>query len=156
MKKLLILLYLFAGFQRAWGQEDMLQKERDNIDSIIHLIPEAKDEDKKVDLLLSIYVSIDAYPVVLFEVYQKLYVLSQKKKDIILESGAWSAAGQGYRLAGNYVKGLECNQRAVSLALQSGNDKLLRFAQNQMANIYKDRLENEKALALYRAAGGLT
>ncbi len=156
MKKLLILLYLFAGFQQAWGQEDMLQKERDNIDSIIHLIPEAKDEDKKVDLLLSIYVSIDAYPVVLFEVYQKLYVLSQKKKDIILESGAWSAAGQGYRLAGNYVKGLECNQRAVSLALQSGNDKLLRFAQNQMANIYKDRLENEKALALYRAAGGLT
>ena len=73
-----------------------------------------------------------------------------------MNPAAWSAAGQGYRLAGNYVKGLEYNQRAVNLALQSGNDKLLRFAQNQMANIYKDRLENEKALALYRAAGGLT
>ncbi len=156
MKKLLILIYLFAGFQRAWGQEDMLQQERDRVDSIIHLVAEAKEEDKKVDLVQSIYISIDAYPVLLFDVYRQLYVLSQNKKDIILESAAWSAAGQGYRLAGNYVKGLECNQRAVNLAVKSGNDQLLRFAQNQMANIYKDRLENEKALALYRAAGGLT
>ena len=149
MKKLLILLYLFAGFQQAWSQVE-LQKERARVDSIIHLLAEAKEEDKKVDLVQSIYVAIDAYPVLLFEVYRQLYVLSQKKKDIILESAAWSAAGQGYRLAGNYVKGLEYNQRAVNLALESGNDQLLRFAQNQMANIYKDRLENEKALALYK------
>ncbi|HMU45222.1 MAG TPA: ATP-binding protein [Chitinophagaceae bacterium] len=156
MRKQIILIFLLILSITAKSQENMLQKERGKIDSIIHLVAEAKEENKKVDLLLSIYVSIDAYPVLLLEVSQKLYVLSQNKKDVILESSAWSAAGQGYRLAGNYVKGLECNQRAVNLALQSGNDQLLRFAQNQMANIYKDRLENEKALALYRAAGGLT
>lgn len=154
MKKLLMLLCLFAAFQSAHSQEDIIQKERIKIDSIIHLITETSAENKKADLLLSIYISIDAYPVLFFDVYKKLYELSQAQNDILLESGAWSAAGQAYRLAGNYIKALECHQRAVNLALKSGNDQVLRFAQNQMANIYKDRQDNEKALALYRAAGG--
>lgn len=156
MKKQIILFFLLIISITARSQEDAVQRERRNIDSIIQLITVAKDDSNRVDLLLSIYTIIDAYPTLLFEVYKSLYALSQKKKDILLESAAWTAAGQGYRLAGNYVKALECHQRAINLAVQTGNDLLLRFAQNQMANIYKDRQENEKALSLYRAAGGIT
>lgn len=95
MKKLLLLLCLIAVFQPAICQVDMFQRERSHIDSIIHLISQTNDENKKVDLLFEIYVSIDAYPALFFEVYRKLFELSQNGKDIILESSAWSATGQG-------------------------------------------------------------
>jgi tetratricopeptide (TPR) repeat protein len=60
--------------------------------------------------------------------------------------------GQAYRLTGDYVKGLECHRKGMALAEKSGNLLLLAMAQNQMGHIYKDRLENDKALSLYKSA----
>lgn len=153
MKNLLFCIFLSVFCSRAIAQQNPEQLVRIKVDSIISLITKETPDDKKVDLLLSIYsVSIDAYPVLLLETYQKLYTLGQERNDKILESAAWSMAGQSYRLAGNYVKALECHYKAVELATLSHNQMLLNYAYNQMAHIYKDRHENEKALELYRLA----
>ena len=155
MRLFLLLFLLVFGSFYVKGQQEVVQNVRVKIDSIIDLVTKEQKEDRKVEILLSLYdVSIDGFPVLLFETYQKLYLLSQQKKDVIIESSSWSAAGQAYRLTGNYVKALECHQRGVNLAEKSGNVPLFRYALNQMAHIYKDRLENEKALSIYRLAGG--
>ncbi|MGC4101123.1 tetratricopeptide repeat-containing sensor histidine kinase [Ferruginibacter sp.] len=153
MKKILILFYLLCSGIFAKSQNTQEQVIRARLDSIISLIVKENNEENKVDLVLSIYtISIDGYPVLLLEAYKKLYSLSQEKKDIILESSAWSLAGQAYRLSGSYVKALECHYKAIGLAEKSGNMRLLSYARNQNAHIYKDRQENEKALELYRQA----
>ncbi|MBX2935526.1 MAG: hypothetical protein KF825_14885, partial [Ferruginibacter sp.] len=153
MRYLLLYIFLLSFCSRAIAQNNTEQIARNKVDSIILLISKETPVDQKVDILLSIYtVSIDAYPVLLLETYQKLYTLGQERNDKILESAAWSMAGQSYRLAGNYVKALECHYKAVEQATQSHNQLLLNYAYNQMAHIYKDRHENEKALELYRLA----
>ena len=153
MKYLLLFIFLSTICNKSIAQQNPEQLVRNKVDSIILLLSKDTADNKKVDHILSIYsVSIDAYPVLLLETYQKLYNLGQEKNDKILESAAWSMAGQSYRLAGNYVKALECHYKAVELATQSGNQSLLNYAYNQMAHIYKDRHENEKALELYRLA----
>ena len=122
-------------------------------DSILLRLAKEENNDAKVDLVLGLFQSsIDGYPLIMLQVSQQLATLAQQKKDIIIEAAAWSTFGQGYRLTGNYVKGLECHRKAVALAEQSGHPVLLAFTLNQMGHIYKDRLENEKALALYRSA----
>ena len=78
--------------------------------------------------------------------------IGEADKDIFSESAALSAAGQAYRLTGNYVKALELHRQAVTAAEKTSNKILIGFALNQMGHIYKDRLENEKALTLYRDA----
>jgi len=154
MKKILLALGLLIAFGSVKSQGNPEQVVRNKIDSIISLVKKEKNEDREVDLMLSLYAaSLDGYPVLLLETYQKLYTLGQEKKDIIIESSAWSMAGQGYRLSGNYVRALECHYKGVALAEKSGNLNLLRYAYNQMGHIYKDRHENEKALQLYRLAG---
>ena len=153
MKYLLLCIFLSVYCSSVIAQQNPEQLVRVKLDSIISLITKETPDEKKVDLLLSIYtVSIDAYPVLLLETYKKLYTLGQERNDKILESAAWSMAGQSYRLAGNYVKALECHYKAVELATQSHNQMLLNYAYNQMAHIYKDRHENEKAMELYRLA----
>jgi two-component system NtrC family sensor kinase len=153
MKKLLLITFFLLLCTFAKSQDAQVKLIRGRIDSIIQLIRVEKNEDKKVALYLSIYtVSVDGYPVLLLETYQNLYAYSQETKDPLIESCAWSFAGQGYRLSGNYVKALECHYKAVALAEKIGNGLLLAYARNQMAHIYKDREENEKALSLYRLA----
>jgi len=153
MKKLL-LIPLFILFQyAAFAQSKMAEQASMQCDSILKLLKNEKDANKRADLLLSIYgTSIDGFPLQLLTVSKNLLDIAKQNNDIYTESAALSGAGQGYRLTGNYVKALEFHRKAVALAEQSGNKILLGFSLNQMAHIYKDRLENEKALTLYREA----
>ncbi len=122
-------------------------------DSILNLLVQEKDPDRKADLILSFYAtSIDGFPLQLLVLSQKLLDLSRKNNDVFSESAALSAAGQAYRITGSYVKALELHRQALAVAEKSGNKILIGFALNQMAHIYKDRLENDKALALYYEA----
>jgi tetratricopeptide (TPR) repeat protein len=153
MKKLSLLICLMISFHPAWCQEDVIQSTRKQLDSILLKVETEKDNDKRLDLILSIYYTkVEGYPLIILETFQKLLLIAQKNKDIISESSAYSLAGQGYRLTGNYVKGLEYHHKAIALAEQSRNISLLAWAQNQMAHIYKDREENEKAIRLYSKA----
>ncbi|MCG2613283.1 ATP-binding protein [Terrimonas sp. NA20] len=153
MRKLIVisLLLFFTSF--AWSQEDIVVKTRQQIDSILQLIKKEKDPDKRFAQVIAIYgTASEGFPVLMFESYQKLYLIGKESNDLIAESSAWSFAGQAYRLGGDYIKALECHHKAITLAEQSGNYSLLGYAQNQMAHIYKDRDETEKALQLYKTA----
>src|ERR1700754_4069773 len=153
MKRIFLIAILLLLIITSPAQQLKEQEVRATIDSIVSLVIKETDENKKIDKLLSIYTAnIDAFPILLFENYQKLYLAGVQQKDIIMESSAWSMAGQGYRLSGDYSKALECHYKAVALAEKNGNTALLGYAQNQMAHIYKDRQENETALRLYRQA----
>ncbi len=126
---------------------------RHDVDSILQNIEQEPVEDRRLELILSIYKTrIEGYPLLVIEIAQKLFKISQRIKDPITETASWSFYGQGYRLSGNYIKGLECHHKAVALAESTGNKSLLAIAQNQMGHIYKDREEFEKALRLYSAA----
>jgi two-component system, NtrC family, sensor kinase len=151
--KIFLFIIFMAVSYTAHSQENIIQQIQQRCDSILNLLVKEKDENKKADLITSFYgTAIDGFPLQLLSLSQKLLALAKQNNDIFAESAAVSAAGQAYRLTGNYVKALELHRQAVALAEKTGNKILLGFALNQMAHIYKDRLENEKALALYRDA----
>ena len=151
MKKIVLLLLFIIYEYSAIAQSEVAKQILAQCDSILNLVANEKDDNKKANLLLSIYgTSIDGFPLQLQHLSQKLLDVSKKNNDIFIESASFSAAGQAYRLTGNYVKALEYHRKAVALAEQTGNKTLLGFALNQMGHIYKDRLENEKALTLYK------
>lgn len=153
MKKSLLILFFACQQIIAFAQNSIVEQIQQRCDSILNLLLKEKDADKKADLITSFYATaIDGYPLQLLSLSQKLLNASKQNNDVFSESAALSSAGQAYRLTGNYVKALEHHRKAVALAEQTGNKILLGFSLNQMAHIYKDRLENEKALALYREA----
>jgi two-component system NtrC family sensor kinase len=153
MKITLILFCLVLCIQPLFSQEALFEKIRHEQDSLLNLIEFEPDDTKRIDLILDIYKTrVEAYPLMTLEVGQKLAKLAQKTKDPITETISWSFFGQGYRLSGNYTKGLECHHKAVALAEKIGNKSLIAIAKNQMAHIYKDREENEKALRIYQEA----
>src|SRR6187200_33037 len=145
MKIILIIICFVLYLQPLCGQEALFEKIRHEQDSILTLIEFEPDDTKRLDLLLAIYKTrVEAYPLMVLEVGQKLAKLAQKTKDPITETVSWGFFGQGYRLSGNYTKGLECHHKAVALAEKTENKALIAIAKNQMAHIYKDRGENEK------------
>ncbi|HCW07221.1 MAG TPA: hypothetical protein DGG95_07645 [Cytophagales bacterium] len=149
MKKSIILFFMASSLLLK-GQEIIEDKIRHSLDSIFRKMESEKDENKRLDLLLSVYsTQIDAFPLLTLEAYEKLFLISQKIKDPLCESAAWSFAGQGYRLSGNYIKALECHHKAVALAEKTRNLGLLAYAQNQLAHVYKDRDEFDMALHFY-------
>ncbi len=155
MKKVQILLLIGIVLfnYTAISQDSTTFKITKTCDSIFSLLKKETDPDKMAALNTSFYTtSIDGFPILILNLGQKLLTLGRDRKNIMIESAGWSAAGQGYRLTGNYVKALELHRKAVALAEQSGNNGFLWFALNQMGHIYKDRLENDKALSLYRSA----
>jgi two-component system, NtrC family, sensor kinase len=151
--KLCLLIFFIATCCTCRAQENIIQQIQRRCDSILNLLIKEKDDNKKADLTTSFYgTAIDGFPLQLLRLSQKLLDAAKQNNEIFSESAAYSAAGQAYRLTGNYVKALELHRKAVALAEQSGNNILIGFALNQMGHIYKDRLENEKALTLYRNA----
>ena len=155
MKKLIILIFVLSGSFGATCQEVIIRNAERQIDSIIKIADTEKNGDKRFNAILGIYfTAAEGFPSLMFDTYKKLMLIAVKNKDILAESMAWSFAGQGYRLIGNNIKGLESHHKAIVLAEKSGNPMVLGYAQNQMAHIYKDREENEKAQSLYKAAAG--
>lgn len=124
-----------------------------DIDATIKKIVLEKSEDKKVDLITSFYTSIiNNDPQFAIQIGLKLLKQSQADKSIIEEASAYSMLGQGYRLLGNNIKALQYHHKAIALAEKSGNLSVLAIAENQTANVYKDREEYDKAAKLYLSA----
>jgi len=153
MKFLILNLLIVLVNKPIVGQEELFSKIRHEQDSLLTKIEFEPDDTKRIDLILAIYKTrVEAYPLMVIEVGQKLAKLAQRTKDPITEAISWGFFGQGYRLSGDYTKGLECHHKAVALAEKTGNKSLIAITKNQMGHIYKDRDENEKALRLYREA----
>lgn len=146
MKKIILLFCFVAGMQTAFAQKL-------NADSIIQKLAVEKDEDKKVDLIFSFFSpGFDSNPGTMMEVGQALLKQSEKHKDILTEASAYCFIGFGYRMAGNFIKGLEYHQKALTLAEKCANLSILAMTKNLMGHIYRDREEYDEGLKLYLSA----
>ena len=146
MKKIFIAIcfYFMAHISTA---------QKPNVDSILQKVGVERNEDKKVDLLVSLVsAEINNNPQWGIETGLKLLNQSKKENNNIEQSVAYSFLGQGYRLLGNNIKALDCHHKAIGLAEKSNNLSILAWAENQLAHIYKDREEYEKAIGLYLSA----
>lgn len=127
--------------------------QKPNVDSILQKVAIEKDEDKKVDLLVSLVSSeINNDPKWTIETGLKLLKQSKSENDNIELSVAYSFLGQGYRLLGNNIKALDYHHKGIAAAEKSNNLSVLAFAENQTAHIYKDRQEYDKAIDIYLSA----
>ncbi len=123
------------------------------IDSLLLKIDVEQSEEKRFELIFNIFTpEFEADPNEIIETGHKLLKQSQSSKDAISEACALSFFGQGYRLAGNTIKGLDYHLKALQVAERVGNQSVLAMVKNQMANIYKDREDHAKAIQLYREA----
>lgn len=146
MKKIITLFCFIASLDLAYAQKP-------NVDSILQKVAVEKDEDKKVDLLVSLVTAeINNDPQWGIETGLKLLNQFKKENNYIEQSVAYSFLGQGYRLLGNNIKALDYHFKGIAAAEKSGNLSVLAFAENQAAHIYRDRQEYDKAISLYLSA----
>jgi two-component system NtrC family sensor kinase len=125
--------------------------QRVNIDSIVRLVADAKDDDQKLSHSVNLYsTSINNDPEYAIEIGLKMLKQAQEDGNVLEKSSAYSFLGHGYRLAGNHVKALQYHLEAIKLAEENGNYSLLCIANNQLGHIYKDRGELEKAIRIYK------
>lgn len=154
MKKIFLVLIVCLAAHQARCQEEQLVKSQ--VDSILQKISAETDVDKRVTLMLSILVTkIEGYPHLALYTYEKLSRLAQQKKDDIIQAMAFSFAGHGYRLSGNYIKGLEYHHKAIALAEQTNNQSIIAVSQLLMAHLYKDRKDYPMALRLYHTGNNI-
>ena len=150
--KNLIILFCFAAAMLPIGI-GTASAQKPNVDSILQKVALEKNEDKKVDLLVSLVSSeINNDPQWGIETGLKLLNQAKRGNNNIELSVAYSFLGQGYRLLGNNIKSLDYHHKGIAAAEKSGNLSILAFAENQTAHIYKDREEYDKAISLYLSA----
>ncbi len=144
MKKIVVIVWGFIIAQNFFAQKV-------NVDSVVHTIAISKNDSAKIVLIESLYTpEINNDPGYVIHIGLTLLKQSEADKNILEESSAYTILGQGYRLLGNIVKGLAYHQKAIALAEQINNPSLLAIAENQIANVYKDRNESDKAIQLYK------
>jgi len=146
MKKIFIAIFFYSMAHISTAQKP-------NVDSILQKVAVEKDEDKKVDLLVSlISAETNNNPEFTIEIGLKLLNQSKGENKNIEIAVAYSFLGQGYRLLGNNIKALDYHHKAIASAEKSNNFSILAWTENQLAHIYKDREEYEKAISLYLSA----
>jgi len=124
-----------------------------SIDTILQKITIEKNEDKKVDLIISIWgTGLDRDPYLVIKTGQALLAQARKSNDIIQEASAYAILGTGYRVSGNPIRGLALSQKALILAEKAGNYAILAMTKNQMGHTYRDREEYENAFKIYTKA----
>lgn len=149
-----MLLVVFLSVKNARCQEE--QTVKNEVDSIIQKISVEQNADKRVTLLLSIFITkIEGYPHLALYTYERLSELAQKNNDDLIKAMALSFAGHGYRLSGNYIKGLEYHHKAIALAEQTNNPEVIAVTQLLMGHLYKDRKEYAIALRLYHTGNNI-
>lgn len=143
MKKIITLFYFVASMQTAFAQKT-------NVDSILQKVAIEKNEDKKFDLFISmIGTEINNNPQWCIETGLKILNQSKNENSAVEKTVAYSFLGQGYRLLGNPIKGLDYHLKAIATAEKTNNLSLLAFAENQTGHIYRDREEYDKAAKIY-------
>ncbi len=146
MKKIVLLIFFIVSLQTAFSQSK-------NIDTTLQKIAAEKDDDKKIDLILSIFtLTNETNPEQGIRNGQKILTQSIKRKDKISEAMALATLGANYRLIGNTIKGLDYELKAMPIAEQTGNLKLMLWIKNWLAVIYKDRAEYARAITVLVSA----
>ncbi|MFZ1312187.1 MAG: hypothetical protein WAR38_04940, partial [Chitinophagaceae bacterium] len=119
--KNLIILFCFAAAMLPIGI-GTASAQKPNVDSILQKVALEKNEDKKVDLLVSLVSSeINNDPQWGIETGLKLLNQAKRGNNNIERSVAYSFLGQGYRLLGNNIKSLDYHHKGIAAAEKSGN-----------------------------------
>ena len=146
MKKIITLICFIAVMQTAFAQKQ-------NVDSILQKIAVEKDDDKKVDLTVSLFLNgLDRDPYLTIQTGQALLKQGMENNDPIKEGSAYCILGTGLRVSGNPIRGLQMQQKGLLLAEKANNFSLLAMVKNQMAHTYRDRDEWDNAFKGYAAA----
>ena len=146
MKNLLFLFCFFLCSLKASPQSR-------SIDSLLQKLAVEKNDDKKVDLTVSLFLTgLDKDPTLTIQTGQSLLEQGLKSNDQIKEASAYCLIGTGLRVSGNPIRGLQMQQKSLVLAEKAGNFSLLAMVKNQMGHTYRDREEWENAFKLYSLA----
>jgi len=146
MKSLLFLFCFLLCIHKASPQSQ-------SVDSLLQKLAVEKDEDKKVDLIVSLFLNgLDKDPYLTIETGQELLKQGLEHKDQIKEASAYCILGTGLRVSGNPIRGLQMQQKGLLLAEKANNFSLLAMVKNQMAHTYRDREEWENAFKIYSGA----
>ena len=141
MKIILFSFFLIVSVLPSFAQEQ---------DLLLQNVTAEKDTNKRIDLMIASFLRLDINLQLTQKNNQEILLQSQKKKDKIVEAIALSVFGQSFRLAGNPLKGLEYNYKALDIAGQTGNKKVIAVIKNQLGNIYAERGDYKKAIELYQ------
>ena len=146
MIKLTVLLSFLLTISLAYSQST-------SVDSILQKIAVEKSEDKKVDLIVGLFLTgLDKDPYLTIETGQALLKQGMESNDLIKEASAYCILGTGLRVSGNPIRGLQMQQKGLLLAEKANNFSLLAMVKNQMAHTYRDREEWDNAFKIYSTA----
>ncbi|MCX6225545.1 MAG: hypothetical protein NTV01_12480 [Bacteroidia bacterium] len=146
MKKTIILFSLLLSINPVFSQSG-------NIDTMLQKIAAEKDDNIRIDLINDLYSgTTETDPVLDMNIAQKLLFQSQKNKDKVSEAMALLEIGYSNRSFGYTQKSLEYGFKALAIAQETGNEKLVAYAKMNLAHIYKDQADYPRAINLYRAA----
>lgn len=142
MKKLIILIYLFAGIHNTFAQSN-------NVDIMLRKIDKEKDYNIRIDII-NIFFSntAESDPLLDIKNAQRLLIYSQKNKDRISEAMALSFIGYDYKAFGNTAKSLEYDLKAEEIAQETGNEKLIVNTKTTLSHNYRNLADYPKAIGL--------
>jgi len=146
MKNLLFLFFCLLCIHRAFPQSQA-------VDSLLQKLAVEKNEDKKVDLIVSLFLTgLDKDPYLTIQTGHAVLKQAQENNDLIKEASAYCILATGYRISGNPIRGLQLQQKALQLAEKANNFSILAMIKNQMGHTYRDRDEWENAFKIYSSA----
>jgi tetratricopeptide (TPR) repeat protein len=123
------------------------------VDSLLQKLAVEKNEDKKVDLIVDLFLTgLDKDPYLTIQTGQAVLKQAQENNDLIKEASAYCILATGYRISGNPIRGLQLQQKALQLAEKANNFSILAMVKNQMGHTYRDREEWENAFKIYSDA----
>ena len=129
LRSLCVLLFLSLFFS-ATAQ---------NKDSLLRLVPSAKDTKERIRLLYLIIDNAgDNDPDKTLYYHKKLLALSQKANDKAVEAMVQSEIGWSLSMMGNRVAGSELMLKGARMADKTGNQQAIGFTAGNLANIYDD------------------
>ncbi len=141
--RILILLGILFCLNTAFSQDD-------SIDIRMHKITLIKDDNARIDTIFKYFeLSAESDPILDMKINQRFLLHSQKYKDKIAEAIALSGLGYDYRSFGNTAKSLEYNLKALALAQETENEKLIAYLKIGLAHNYKEQAFYNRAVNLY-------
>jgi two-component system NtrC family sensor kinase len=147
-----IIFIFLVSFGKAQQSNTIGQLTEADIE-LFQKIEKETNPDRIIELAFNlVFLSDDKAPLPLLEEAKMLYDLSQKKRSTFLECVAMSLYAQGYRITGDFTKSQEYHYKAIDIAKKIANYSLLGYSLNQSAHMYKDREENDRAIAIYKEA----
>lgn len=143
------LLFLFCFLLCIYKTSPQSQ----SVDSLLQKLAVEKNDDKKVDLAVSLFLTgLDKDPYLTIKTGQSLLEQGLRNNDPIKEASAYCILGTGYRISGDPIRGLQLQQKALQLAEKANNFSVLGMVKNQMGHTYRDRDEWENAFKIYSDA----